>query len=284
MPHPLLATFSIAAVDTLNGEFALASCSNYLAVGPLVLHSAAPTGVLLSQSRAHPEAATKALAHLQQAPDDVAGSLACYLADDALREQRQVAILNAKGQSAVFSGNDCVAAVEHYQEPGLVVLGNMLVAGTIEQMVATFKRKRQQQPLAESCLAALQAGAKQGGDKRGKLAAALQTWLPQRPAYQQLNVRVDASVEPLSALADLVTMHRLYHPLTTLSFASCNQPSAAASEWLQQLGFPSTAEARTQWLQQHNLAHHFEPERNALSSEFLHALPVLVQLLPTQQR
>src|SRR5690606_19647194 len=115
-----LATFSIAAVDSLSGELVVASCSNYLALGPLVLHCAPPAGVLLSQSQAHPEAATAALQYLQQHPEDVDGSLAQYLANDAHREHRQVALLNAQGHSRVFSGQACVPVVEHYQAPGVV--------------------------------------------------------------------------------------------------------------------------------------------------------------------
>lgn len=285
MPQPTLATFSIAAVDPVSGEFALASCSNYLALGPLVLHCAPTAGVLLSQSRAHPEAAARALHYLQQYPADLDGCLAEYLADDAQREHRQVAILNADGDAKVFSGQDCEAVVEQHHSAGLVALGNMLIPGTIAAVVDTFRQQRQQQqPLVESCVAALQAGARYGGDKRGKLAAAVQSWQPQQAAYQQLNLRVDASSEPLTQLSQLVALHRLYHPLGTLTFISPEHFTAAMRRLLTELAVPDSAEARKHWLQQHNLAHHLDAASNSLSAALLDSLPLLQQLVRRTER
>lgn len=209
------ATFSIAAVDPIHGIAGCATASRYVAVGSLVLHAAAGTGVVITQSVADRSHGRRGLPMLGegQPPDQV---LEAILSDDARRALRQVAVVSAAGAVAHFSGNQCTPIVASYQDAGVVALGNMLASQEVPAaMVGAFQRvyygpgpvspqHRRAQVMAEALIAALRAGEAAGGDRRGKQAAGVLV-TAEGAGYggrddRAVDLRVDDHAEPVAEL------------------------------------------------------------------------------------
>ncbi|MCH8538243.1 MAG: DUF1028 domain-containing protein, partial [Alkalimonas sp.] len=212
----MIATFTIAAAEPETGSLAIATASNFLAVGSLVPWVDSGHGLLVSQSFANPAAAQAALKVLAETGDLEQASQRYALSDDIV-SQRQFGIMNTEGDALLYSGTDCTAAVESYQEKGMFCLGNMLVPGTIDAMAAGYQQARADgKTLADAMLQALKAAQQAGGDKRGKLAAAM---LIKRAGSGYLgssdtclDLRVDAAADPIVELEQLYGIFQLYYP------------------------------------------------------------------------
>ena len=121
-------------------------------------------------------------------------------ADDG-RAQRQLHLIGAQGRAAAYTGKHCIDWCGHRVFDDFSVAGNML-AGTdvLDATVAAYAAGASL-PLAERLLAAMDAGERAGGDKRGKQAAALR--IHGDEDYPSLDLRVDDHEEPLAELRRL---------------------------------------------------------------------------------
>jgi uncharacterized Ntn-hydrolase superfamily protein len=85
------------------------------------------------------------------------------------------------------------------------VAGNMLAGPqVVQETLAAFEATVG--PMAERLLAALEAGEKAGGDKRGKQSAALK--IATRDPYPDLDIRADDHPDPLRELRRLYDVSR----------------------------------------------------------------------------
>lgn len=192
-------TFSIVARDPASGAFGVATATAGPMVGALVPHARGGLGVAATQAMTNPYLAIDALALLDREPAEAA--LAAALAKDAEAERRQVVLVDAAGRAAGWTGAGCTGFAGHLLEDNVAVAGNMLAGrAVIEHMMAAFRAA--EGDLALALLEALLAGAAAGGDSRGIGSAAL--LVQGRQAYADLDLRIDASDEPLAALGDLL--------------------------------------------------------------------------------
>jgi len=130
---------------------------------------------------------------------------------DVEKEHRQVIIIDAKGRTAAFSGSENVEWKGHIVGKDCAVAGNMLVGSqVIEAMVKTFEATKGE--LAERLLKALEAGQEAGGDKRGRMSAALLVADKQQvtEGCPVLNLRVDAHHNPVAELRRIYNVSRSY--------------------------------------------------------------------------
>jgi hypothetical protein len=145
-------------------------------------------------------------------PDEV---LARLLSADPGAGLRQVAVVDAQGKAAAYTGAHCYRFAAHQTSSGVSAQGNMLrSAGTPEAMVRAFDGAGGD--LAERLLAALLAAEAHGGDARGRQAAALMVVAAEQdaPAGPPLvDVRVEDSPDPLAELRRLLTLSRGYDAL-----------------------------------------------------------------------
>jgi len=201
------ATFSIVACDR-DGSCGAAVATNNLAVGASVPYARARVGALVSQFETNPHYGPKGLALLAagRAPD--AALKALLDGDDNFDAttiaERQVGIVDAQGRSAVYTGSTAAkaawAGAEHAD--GYAVQGNGLAGEAVLSAIRnTFLAARG--TLAERLMAALEAGQDAGGQTTGKLSAALIVRAPQGD-WQDIDLRVDASAEPLRDLRQLL--------------------------------------------------------------------------------
>ena len=224
------ATFTLAVYEASSKTFAIATASNFLAVGALVPWIDLNAGLVVTQSQAHPAGAAQIMQHMRDGKS-AAVSIQQFIQTDPQAQVRQLGAMDIHGTIATFSGTDCVAEVEEYVGENFFAFGNMLKPGTIAALVESFQNNYpKRQSLVDAILAAMQAAERHGGDKRGKLAASL---LVKRvgAGYQGhsdtlADLRVDASANPLLNLTYLWQLNRLYrahqnqvdwHKLNTLS-------------------------------------------------------------------
>jgi uncharacterized Ntn-hydrolase superfamily protein len=164
-------TFSIVAYDPETKEWGVATASRVLAVGAAVPYAKANTGAIASQSYVNPTYGPKGLELLAAGKSAEETIKALTDADDG-KEHRQVGIVDAKGNVAMYNGKRCSAWFGGKEGKHFVCLGNLLAGEkVVEDMVKTFEEKKG--PLAWRMIWAMEAGDKAGGDKRGKQSAAI---------------------------------------------------------------------------------------------------------------
>jgi uncharacterized Ntn-hydrolase superfamily protein len=202
-----VATFSVIAVDASTGDLGVGTASRYIAVGSLVPHVRAGVAAVATQSVAHPALAGALLEDLSSRRRGPQESLDTHLADDAERQLRQIAVVTAEGKSATFTGSQCVQYAGVRGGNGVVCIGNTLTGPSVlDAMLAAFHHTKGQ--LWTRLIVALRAGEAEGGDKRGKQAAALRVHR-EGGGYRGsgdvlVDLRVDDDEEPVLALEQLL--------------------------------------------------------------------------------
>jgi uncharacterized Ntn-hydrolase superfamily protein len=217
---PLLAaalgTFSIVAADPQSGQLGIAVQSKFPAVGAIVPAARAGVGAVATQALANVAWRDEALDLLAKGvPPELA--LKRLVEGDKGAEDRQIGIVDAKGNAAAFTGRRCFDHASHVAGKGYAVQGNILVGrATIEAMARAYEAARDaKKPLAERLLAALEAGQGAGGDRRGKESAAILVVKP-GGGYGGLgdavvDLRVDDAKEPIAELKRLYfDVHQYY--------------------------------------------------------------------------
>jgi uncharacterized Ntn-hydrolase superfamily protein len=205
-------TFSIVAADPVAGECGVAVASKFLSAGAVVPWARGGVGAIATQSHANTSYGPSGLDLLANgvAPQAVIDRLTAADPDSA---KRQVGIVDMKGGAATFTGRECFPWFGGVTATNVAVQGNILVSeATITAMLRAFETTTG--TLAGRLLAALKAGDRAGGDRRGKQSAAL---LVVKPAggYGGLNdryldLRVDDHPRPVDELERLTDLWRLY--------------------------------------------------------------------------
>lgn len=168
-PHP--ATFSIVARDPKTKDLGVAVESKFVAVGSVVPWAQSGVGAVATQSYANPAYAPKALALMRRgiAPKDVVKRL---VEKDKDAAQRQVGLVDTRGRAASFTGKECFDWAGHVVGKGYAIQGNILAGeDVIKSMARAYESTDGDLPVR--LLAALSAGQRAGGDRRGQQSAAL---------------------------------------------------------------------------------------------------------------
>lgn len=133
--------------------------------------------------------------------------------EDKERASRQVGVVDARGEAAAFTGEECFEWAGHIVGANYACQGNILVSGdTVQAMAQTFENA--QGALVDRLIAALEAGQKAGGDRRGQQSAAVLV-VREGGGYagfndRYLDLRVDDHPAPIEELARLRKLHNLY--------------------------------------------------------------------------
>jgi uncharacterized Ntn-hydrolase superfamily protein len=205
-------TYSIVARDADTGEMGVATQSQAFAVGNSVPFALPGHGVIATQSMAEPMYGSVGL-DLLQGGFTAQEVLTALSSVDPQPERRQVAVLGVNGDLAAYTGTSCVDAAGHLIGETCVALANMAASPAVwESMVERYESSGG--PLAQRLLNALQAAEEAGGDFRGRRSAAIMVIRPSttgRPWQDMtVNLRVDDSPDPLTALADLIVTRARY--------------------------------------------------------------------------
>lgn len=203
-------TFSIVARDPATGALGAAVSTARLAVGNRVLQLEYNVGAVASQANTNPLLARDALELLRKGAN-ARGALEAALLRDERREERQLSVLSAHGDQAAFTGTKPEDFKGHLIGKDCVVAGNTLVGReTLEAMQAAFEGTAG--TLADRVIAALEAGQKAGGDRRGKISAAMVVLneAPGTGSYaRNIDLRIDSSKDPVGELRVLYDAYKL---------------------------------------------------------------------------
>ncbi|MEH6352498.1 DUF1028 domain-containing protein [Pseudomonas sp. 3JA] len=164
-------TFSIVGRCAETGQLGIAISSSSIAVGARCPWLRAGVGAVSSQNITLPALGPQVL-------DELAGGLAAQaalertLARNGYGQYRQVAVIDAEGRTAIFSGEHTLGTHNAVAGEQCVAAGNLLAsAAVIEAMITTFERGGG--CLASRLMSALRAGQAAGGEAGAVHSAAL---------------------------------------------------------------------------------------------------------------
>ncbi len=229
----LVSTFSMVAYDSETGELGVVVQSKFPNVRPIVPWAKAGIGAVATQSFAELDYGIRGL-ELMEHGASAAEALEIILRDDAGRAQRQIGIVDARGNAAMWTGEDCFgwAGGRVGQQGGTSIAGgpeqgnnstvitgygytaqgNILVSQeTVQAMANAYEQT--EGSLADRLMAALVAGGAAGGDQRGEQSAALVV-VREGAGYDGMDNFIDISVydhpTPIAELNRLYQLNNLY--------------------------------------------------------------------------
>ena len=212
-PAPLAHTYSIVARDPQTGELGVAVQSHYFSVGPVVPWAESGVGAVATQSLVLVDYGPKGL-DLMRAGLTAQEALDSLVHADPHNEGRQVAMVDAKGNVAVYTGPKCIPDAGNHKGTNYSCQANLMSNPNIwPAMSQAFETA--QGDLTEKLMQALEAGEKAGGDIRGKQSAAILVVKGQssgKPWMDKVvDLRVEDSPEPLKELRRLIKLRRAYN-------------------------------------------------------------------------
>jgi uncharacterized Ntn-hydrolase superfamily protein len=221
-PDPWFSTFSIIAVDQATGELGVGVQSRAFAAGAAVPFAKPGVGVVATQASANRSYGPKAIALLEQglSPAEVVKRITD---EDPGRDTRQVAVIDAKGRSAVYTGKRVIdrnadpadvvhfgAWAGHVSGRNFSVQGNTLASEAVVKAMADAY-DHGTGSMAERLMSALDAGQSKGGDIRGMQSAGILVVRP-LPANSEstveriVDIRVDDAANPFVELRRLLNI------------------------------------------------------------------------------
>src|SRR5438132_5618394 len=212
-------TFSIVAFDPKTKDLGVAVESKFVAVGAVVPFAAARVGAVATQAYANTAYGRDALAMLKRGiePKDVVKKL---VTEDKEAVQRQVGVVDARGRAASYTGTECFSWAGHVVGRNFAAQGNILPSEEVLKALARAVEVTQSD-LPVRLLAALSAGQRAGGDKRGQQSAAILV-VRHGGGYAGFNdrwidIRVDDHPAPIEELI------RIFH-VYDLTLLTCEDP------------------------------------------------------------
>jgi len=223
-------TYSLVAWDSATGDLGVVVQSKFPNVGGIVPWARAGVGAVATQSlsnTAYGERGLELLASGATAEE----ALRAVMKTDTMLPDRQVGIVDARGNAASFSGertfdwsggrvgapggkgNIAGGKGQVLVGHGFSAQANIMVSDqTVKNLAETFERTKG--TLADRLVAALKAGQAGGGDKRGMQSAALLVvrknggYLGNNDRF--IDIRVYDAPDPIAELERLLALHRLH--------------------------------------------------------------------------
>ena len=211
-------TFSIVAFDPATNELGVAVQSRAFGAGAAVPYAKAGVGAVATQANANRAYGPKAIALLEQglSPAEVVKKITD---EDPGKLGRQVAVIDAKGRTAVYTsptidaggkdnqGNPAYAG--SIEGKNFSVQGNTLASEeVVKAMAAAYQAAKGS--MAERLMAALDAGQSKGGDRRGMQSAGILVVRPitdpNSGTERLVDLRVDDAADPFKELHRLLDL------------------------------------------------------------------------------
>ncbi|HEY3252190.1 MAG TPA: DUF1028 domain-containing protein [Ignavibacteria bacterium] len=219
---PLVSTYSIVARDSVTGEMGVAVQSHWFNVGAIVGWGEAGVGVVATQSFVNPSFGLRGIELLKQgkSPQQVVDDL---VASDEGRDFRQLAVLDATGRTASYTGSKCIYGAGNIAGNNYSVQANLMLNDKVwGAMEKTFKETTG--PLAERMISALEAAQEVGGDIRGMQSASIMVWKGKSTSEpwndKLIDLRVEDSPNPVAELKRVLKVQRAYEHMNAGDLAT----------------------------------------------------------------
>ncbi len=210
--EPFSHTYSIVARDEETGELGVAVQSHWFSVGSIVSWAEAGVGAIATQSFVNVSFGPEGLRLLKsgKSAKEVLDEL---ISKDEGRDFRQLAIIDAKGNVAAYTGSKCIEVAEHRIGKNYSVQANMMLNDkVIPAMSEAFEKTKG--PLAERLVAALKAAQNVGGDIRGQQSASLLVVRGKSTGKiwedRLIDLRVEDHPTPVDEIERLLRLYRAY--------------------------------------------------------------------------
>jgi uncharacterized Ntn-hydrolase superfamily protein len=208
--RPLIATYSIVACDLEAQQWGVSVQSKFLSVGSVVPWAEPYVGAVATQAYANPRYGPNGLQLLrdglsaQEVVDRLTG-------EDEGRDHRQLGVVDGDGNSATYTGKECMDWAGGRTGANYAAQGNILVSAETVDALAEMFESSAGRPLADrliDCLAAAQAA---GGDSRGQQSSALLV-VQRDGGYAGMSdvvveLRVEDHERPIEELRRIYTLH-----------------------------------------------------------------------------
>src|SRR5262245_63503506 len=217
---PWFGTFSIIAFDPATGELGVGVQSRAFGAGAAVPYAKPGVGAVATQASANRQYGPKAIALLEQglSPAEVVKRITD---EDPGRDTRQVAVIDTKGRSAVYTGKRVIdrnsdpadkvhfgAWAGHVTGRTFSVQGNTLAGEAVVKAMADAY-EHGTGSMAERLMDELDAGQLKGGDIRGMQSGGIPVVRPLQPNSEStveriVDIRVDDAPNPFVELRRLL--------------------------------------------------------------------------------
>ena len=195
-------TLSIVASNPITKELCVATMTFLVAVGDIVPMVIPDVGSIAVQAKVKPSNRFKIL-KLMKKGHSAESAIKSALENDELREYRQIIAINHEGNGHVFSGSKTIDISDYFIEKNFVIAGNMLASKKVVSTIATSFENSNEIFFPKRCLLSLFEGNKMGGDKRGRMSAAI---IYSTPNKKTMTLRIDHSNNPLSELFEALEL------------------------------------------------------------------------------
>ena len=198
-------TLSIVARCARTGQFGVGAMTAVPAVGKLLAHAAARTGAVATQARVNPYLGIDGIALLRQRLC-AADVLAALKRADPRIEARQLAVIDAAGRTATFTGSESIAWAGALERDGFAIQGNRLAGPPVLEAAAGAFARCASLSLPERLIEGLFAADAAGGDRHEEESAAV--YVVDLEDYPLWDIRVDQHETPLLELRRLYDVFR----------------------------------------------------------------------------
>ena len=190
-------TFSIVASNPRTKELCVATSTGLVAVGDLVPCILPNVGAICVQAMVNPSYRATILDLMKKGFSNES-AFDHVLKNDKKKEHRQIIVINAKGQSFIFSGQKTITISDSCRGDHFAIAGNMLASTSVISSMKKAFLNNANVFFPKRLLLTLIAGEDAGGDKRGCMSAAIEYFKPNR---RIMTLRIDYSNNPLKALS-----------------------------------------------------------------------------------
>lgn len=200
-------TFSVAGRCEKTGALGAIVTSSSPSVGARCPWVKSNVGVILTQNVTDPRLADIGLSTLENGYD-ARSAIRTMIAASDFPEFRQLAVVDAKGGSAVFTGEKALGVHGEFFTDNVASIGNLLSDPAIPKAMGQRFIERNDLTLPERLISAIECGFNMGGELDQEHSIALLVYHPDAP-FAFVDLRVDYSDDPLH---DLKKLWEIYGP------------------------------------------------------------------------
>jgi uncharacterized Ntn-hydrolase superfamily protein len=200
-------TFSVAGRCAKTGALGAIVTSSSPSVGARCPWVKSNVGVILTQNVTDPRLADIGLAAMDKGYDAPSAIRAMKAVSD-FPEFRQLAVVDAKGSSSVFTGENALGVKGEFYAEDVASIGNLLSDPAIPTAMGQRFLELKDLSLPERLIAAIECGFNMGGELDQEHSIGLLVYHPDA-AFAYVDLRVDYSEDPLQ---DLKKLWEIYSP------------------------------------------------------------------------
>lgn len=232
-------TYSIAGRCSRTGQLGAIVTTSALAVGNRCPFARAGVGAVLTQHRTDPRLGPLGLEFLSLGMS-AQETVNAIVASTPHHGWRQLAVIDAKGRSAHYSGGNIKSIHAGVSGKDCVAIGNVIRSEEVPAAMVRAFEAHPSRPLAERLIAALKAGHDAGGEFKQVTSAGLIV-VAELP-FPYVDLRVDDHQDPISEMARLWS---LYEPVADNYVSRALDPDSPEAGALS-VGYLTAEQARAQ--------------------------------------